>query len=122
VKRRMLPAIRRDRSLLPSIHVDDAARATVAALDRGPAGGRYDLVDDQPESFSEIVHTLADAAGAPRPLAVPLWLPRLVAPFMARMIALQVPLSNARARAELGWRPSFPTIRDGLRQTLRHAA
>ena len=38
------------------------------------------------------------------------------------MIALRLPLSNAKARAELGWRPSFPTIREGLPQTPRHAA
>src|SRR5258708_14914285 len=103
-KRRMLPAIRRDRSLLPCIHVDDAARATMAALDHGPAGRSYDIVDDEPASFSEIVRALAEAAGAPRPIAVPLWLPRLVAPYMAPMIAPQPPLSNARGRADLGLR------------------
>jgi nucleoside-diphosphate-sugar epimerase len=121
-KRRLLPAVRGDRSLLPCIHVDDAARATVAALDRAPAGGIYDIVDDQPVSFSEIVRALAEAVGAPRPFAVPSWLPRLVAPYMARMIALRLPLSNAKARADMGWRPAFPTIREGLRQTLSRAA
>ena len=121
-KRRMLPAIRGDRSLLPCIHVDDASSATVAALDRAPAGSTYDIVDDQPVSFSEIVRAVAGSAGAPKPIAVPAWLPRLVAPYMARMISLRLPLSNARARAELGWRPSFPTIHDGLPQATRHAA
>ena len=115
-KRRLLPAIRGDRSLLPCIHVDDAASATVAALDRAPAGSTYDIVDDEPVSFSEIVRAVADAAGAPKPIAVPSWLPRLVAPYMARMIALRLPLSNAKARAELGWHPLFPTIRQGLPQ------
>jgi len=122
VKRRMLPAIRNDRSLLPSIHVDDAASATVAALERAPAGHTYDIVDDEPVSFSEIVRALAEAAGAPRPIAVPLWLPRLFAPYLARMIAMRLPLSNAKAQTEFGWRPAFPTIRDGLRQTRRRAA
>jgi nucleoside-diphosphate-sugar epimerase len=121
-KRRLLPAIRGDRSLLPCIHVDDAASATVAALDRAPAGSAYDIVDDQPVSFSDIVRAVAEAAGAPRPIAVPSWLPRLVAPYMARMIALRLPLSNAKARAELAWRPSFPTIHEGLPPTMRHAA
>ena len=121
-KRRMLPAIRGDRSLLPCIHVDDAASATVAALDRAPAGSTYDIVDDEPVSFSEIVRALADAAGAPRPIAVPSWLPRLVAPYMARMIALRLPLSNRRRAPSMGWRPSFPTIREGLAQTRAHAA
>jgi len=121
-KRRLLPAIRGDRSVLPCIHVDDAASATLAALERARAGGTYDIVDDQPVSFSEIVRALADAAGAPRPFAIPSWLPRLVAPYMASMIALRLPLSNAKARADMAWRPAFPTIREGLRQTLRRAA
>ncbi|MCU1381638.1 MAG: dehydrogenase [Acidobacteria bacterium] len=121
-KRRMLPAIRGDRSLLPCIHVDDAARATIAALDRAPAGRTFDIVDDEPVSFSEIVRAVAAAAGAPAPIAVPSWLPRLVAPYMARMIAVRLPLSNAAARTEFGWRPEFATIHEGLRQTLRRAA
>jgi len=121
-RRRLLPAIRGDRSLLPCIHVDDAASATVAALDRAPAGSTYDIVDDEPVSFSEIVRAVADAAGAPRPIAVPSWLPRLVAPYMAKMISLRLPLSNQRARADIGWRPSFPNIHAGLAQTRPHAA
>ena len=121
-KRRMLPAIRGDRSLLPCIHVDDAASATVAALDRAPAGSTYDIVDDEPVSFSEIVRAVANAAGAPPPIAVPSWLPRLVAPYMAKMIALRLPLSNQKAHAEMGWRPSFPNIHAGLARRRAHAA
>ena len=121
-RRRMLPRIRGDRSLLPCVHVDDAASATVAALARGPAGSTYDIVDDEPVSFSTIVQAVAEAAGAPAPIALPLWVPRLVAPYMARMIALRLPLSNSRARLELGWRPEYPTIRQGLRRLSRHAA
>ena len=116
-RRRLLPVIRGDRGQLPFIHVDDAASATVAALERAPAGSTYDIVDNQPVSMSEFARTLAQAAGARRPIAIPSWLLRLVAPYMARMIALRLPLSNEKARAELGRRPSFPTIREGLLQT-----
>jgi 2-alkyl-3-oxoalkanoate reductase len=121
-KRRMLPAIRNDRSLLPWIHVDDAASATVAALEHAPAGRTYDIVDDEPISFSAMARAVAEAAGAPKPIAIPSWLPRFVAPYMARMLDLRLTLSNQRARTELGWRPSYPTIREGLRQTLHLAA
>jgi len=124
-KRRLLPTIRGDRSLLSNIHVEDAASATVAALEHAPAGGMYDIVDDRPASFSEIVETLAAAASAPRPFSVPAWLPRLLMPYMSRMISIRLRLSNEQARADFGWRPSYPTIREGLAQTLQtlaHAA
>jgi nucleoside-diphosphate-sugar epimerase len=121
-RRRMLPTIRGDRSLLPCIHVDDAADATVAALERAPAGAVYDIVDDRPVSFSEIVATLAAAAGAPRPFAVPAWVPRLFMPYMARLISMRLPLSNDTARAELDWRPAHPTIHEGLGRAVGRAA
>jgi nucleoside-diphosphate-sugar epimerase len=121
-KRRMLPAIRGDRSLLPCIHVDDAASATVAALDRAPAGSTYDIVDDDPVSFSEIVRAVADAADAPKPIAVPSWLPRLVAPYMAKIISMRLVLSNQKAFTEMGWRPSYRNMHDGLARIRAHAA
>jgi nucleoside-diphosphate-sugar epimerase len=121
-RRRMLPAIRGDRSLLPCIHVDDAASATVAALERARPAGTYDIVDDEPVSFSEIVRAVASAAGAPRPIAVPSWLPRLVAPFFAKIISLRLGLSNQKALADMGWRPLYPNIRAGLAQVRAHAA
>lgn len=121
-RRRLLPAIRDDRSLLPYIHVNDAASATVAALERAPAGSTYDIVDDEPISFSEAVRALAVAEGAPPPLTIPAWLLRLVAPFSARMIALRLPLSNQKARVELDWRPDYPSVREGFARTRPHAA
>lgn len=99
---------------LPFIHVDDAVSATVAALDRAPAGSTYDMVDDRAVSMSDFAETLAQAAGARRPFALPAWLLRRLTPHIARMVALRLPLSNQKARAELGWQPSFPSIREGL--------
>jgi len=122
VRRRMLPVVRHDRSLLPCIHVDDAVSATMAALDRGSAGGVYDIVDDRALSMTELVRALATMAGAPAPRAVPAWLPRLVSPYLALMTSLRLPLSNAEARAALGWRPAFPTVQEGLAQTIARAA
>jgi nucleoside-diphosphate-sugar epimerase len=122
VRKRWLPRVRNDRGQLPYIHLDDAVAATIAALEHGRSGGVYDIVDDRPASFSEIVTELADVAGARPPLTVSPWLVRLAAPYMARIFSLQLPLSNAAARRDLGWAPIFPSYREGLRQTIAQAA
>ena len=122
VRRRMLPVVRGDRSLLPWIHVADAVSATIAALSRGRAGSAYDIVDDRPVSMTEVVRAMADYAAAPRPIMVPAWLPRLLAPYLSTISSLRIPLSNTRARAELGWRPTFPTWQEGLAHMVMRAA
>jgi 2-alkyl-3-oxoalkanoate reductase len=122
VRKRRLPVIRGDRGQLPLIHLDDAVRATVLALEQAPAGSAYDIVDDQAVSMAEIVEVIAQYTGSAAPLRVPAWLPKLVAPYMARVMSVRLPLSNARAKADLGWRLKFPTVRQGLAEMLRHAA
>jgi len=122
VRKRRLPVIRGDAGQLPLIHVDDAVGATICALDRAPAGSVYDIVDDRAVSMTEIVDALARYTGSPMPFRVPAWLPRLLAPYMSRMTSLRMPLSNARAKAELGWRPRFPTMNDGMAAMFPHAA
>jgi nucleoside-diphosphate-sugar epimerase len=122
VRKHRLPVIRGDAGQLPLIHVADAVSATVRALDSAPAGGTYDIVDDRAVSLTEIVEAIAEYTGSAAPLRVPAWLPRLIAPYMARMTSMRMPLSNAKAKAELGWRPTYSTMRDGLAQMFRHAA
>jgi nucleoside-diphosphate-sugar epimerase len=73
-------------------------------------------------SLTEIVETIAEYTGAAAPLKVPAWLPRLIAPYMARMTSMRMPLSNAKAKVELGWQPRYSTMRDGLAQMFRQAA
>ena len=122
LRRRLLPVVRGDKGLLPFIHLDDAVAATIAALERAPAGSAYDIVDDQAVSMSEVVTGLAQKAGAPRPFAVPLWIPRLLSPYMAGFMSIRLPLSNEKARTEFGWRPRYPTWRDGLAEMSERAA
>jgi 2-alkyl-3-oxoalkanoate reductase len=122
VRRRRLPRIRNDRGQLPYIHLDDAVAATVAALEHGTSGGVYNIVDDHPVSFSEMVTELARVAGASPPFTVPAWLVRLAAPYMARLFTVQLVLSNKEARQDLKWTPTFPSYRDGLRQIMQRAA
>jgi len=122
VRKRRLPVVRGDAGQLPLIHIDDAVRATLLSLDRAPAGGVYDIVDDQPVSMSQIVEALAKSTGSPAPFRVPAWLPRLVAPYMARLMSVRMPLSNAKAKAELSWLPRYSTMRDGLSEMFSEAA
>jgi nucleoside-diphosphate-sugar epimerase len=121
-RRRMLPAIRGDHGRLPCIHLADAVSATIAALTAGRAGGVYDIVDDRAVSISELVRTLAEGAGAPKPFAIPSWIPRLLMPYLAGMMKIELSLSNAKARTDLHWAPAYPTIREGVSSFLHAAA
>ena len=122
VRKRRLPVVRGDDGQLPLIHIDDAVSATVIALDHAPAGAAYDIVDDRAVSLTEIVEAIARETRSAAPRKVPGWLLRLVAPYTARIMSMRMPLSNAKAKAELGWRPKYATMRDGLAEMFRHAA
>jgi nucleoside-diphosphate-sugar epimerase len=122
VRKRRLPVVRGDSGQLPLIHVDDAVSATVLALEAAPAGAVYEIVDDEPASLSQIVEAIAEYTGSPQPFKVPGWLPRLVAPYMARLTSVRMPLSNAPAKTDLGWHPEYRTMRDGLARMTRGAA
>jgi hypothetical protein len=114
VRKRRLPVVRGDAGQLPVIHVDDAVSATERALDAAPPGATYDIVDGQAGSFTEIVDAIAEYTGLPTAQSAGL-AARLVAPYMARMTTIRMPLSNARAKADLGWRPSMQRCATGWR-------
>jgi nucleoside-diphosphate-sugar epimerase len=115
LRKRALPVARQG-GALPFVHHDDAAAATVAALEQGRDGEAYNIVDDTPLTFRQLVEAVARAEDAPEPLRLPGGLLRLVAPYggvVMTEVAMQV--SNAKARRELGWEPQYPSARDGLR-------
>lgn len=100
-----LPALDGD-GVLSWIHIDDVARATADALDNGQGGRIYNIVDDRPQSFGDYVRELNATLHRPRPLPMPRILVRLVAPYAATAFGTAwLPLSNAKAKAELGWTP-----------------
>lgn len=101
------------------IHVDDAARATIAAVEGGPPGV-YNVVDDEPAPVSEWLPVYAAALGAAPPRRLPAWLVRLVAGRFAAFGMTQARgASNARARGRLGWAPQWPSWRQGFAETLQ---
>jgi nucleoside-diphosphate-sugar epimerase len=118
VARRRLPIIGNGRGVWSFVHVEDAARATVAALINGDSGA-YNVVDDEPAAVSEWLPTLADALGARRPLRVPALIARPLAGEYGLMTMTRAQgASNARAKAELGWSPGHASWREGFRTAL----
>ncbi|MFG2110879.1 NAD-dependent epimerase/dehydratase family protein [Micromonospora chersina] len=95
------------------IYLEDAAAATVAALEKGRAGQAYNIVDDEPVRWGDYLDTLAAAFEARRPWRVPSWMLRPI-PYAHAMMTTSMRVSNAKAKRELGWAPGVPTYRDGI--------
>jgi 2-alkyl-3-oxoalkanoate reductase len=122
LRRRRFPIVGDGAGVWSFIHIDDAATATVAAIERG-APGVYQIVDDDPAPVSEWLPALAAAIGAPPPRRVPAWVARLVAGEHAVVLMTEARgASNAKARRELGWRPAYRSWRQGFRTGLGEAA
>jgi nucleoside-diphosphate-sugar epimerase len=116
IRRRQIPIVGDGGAVWSWIHVDDAAAATVAAVERG--SGIYNIVDDDPTPSQEIVPALAEMIGARPPRHVPVWAARLLAGEVGASMLTQIRgSSNAKARRELGWAPARASWRDGLRAT-----
>jgi nucleoside-diphosphate-sugar epimerase len=114
VRKRQLPVIGGGAGVWSWIHVDDAAAATVVALERG-ACGVFDIVDDEPAEVSEWLPWLAQAVGAKPPLRVPSWLGRLaVGEVGVQWMTEARGASNRKAKQQLQWRLRFPTWREGF--------
>jgi nucleoside-diphosphate-sugar epimerase len=104
-----------DGGLLGWVHHDDAALATVAALEHGRGGQAYNIVDDRPASWQEVFTAMAAALGAPPPRHLPRWLFHLAAPYVATFaVDTSMRVSNRRARDELAWTPRYPTYVEGI--------
>lgn len=118
VRRRRFPVIGRGDGIFSWIHVDDAADATVAAVERG-APGIYNVVDDEPAPMHDWLPAYAEALGAKRPWRVPVFLARLVAGKQVTTAATSSRgASNEKAKRELGWSPRHASWRQGFRETL----
>lgn len=88
------------------VHIEDVAKATADAVTNGRGGQIYNIVDDRPQSFGDYIRELSAKLHRPRPLPVPRRLFGLVAPYGAIAFGdTWLPLSNAKAKADLGWTP-----------------
>jgi 2-alkyl-3-oxoalkanoate reductase len=114
VRKRQFPIVGDGGGYSSWIHLDDAAAATVLALEHeGPA--IYNIVDDEPAPVREWLPVLADTLGAKPPRHVPVWLARLIAGELVVMMQTESrAASNAKAKRELGFTLHYPSWRQGF--------
>jgi nucleoside-diphosphate-sugar epimerase len=114
VRKRQFPIIGEGGGVTSWIHLDDAAAATVLAVESGRAG-IYNIVDDDPAPMRDWLPALATALGAKPPRHVPVWLAGLIAgKGMVMMAAGSRGASNAKAKQEFGWTLRYPSWRQGF--------
>ena len=100
------------------INVDDAALAVLAAVERYPAGlgQTFNVCDDEPVTYRALADYIAQELGAPRPMALPAWLGRLlIGSGTVGALLASMRCRNQRLKDVLGWRPQYPTFREGYR-------
>jgi nucleoside-diphosphate-sugar epimerase len=118
VQKRRFPLVGGGTGYTSWVHVDDAASATVLAVEQ-PARGVFNVVDDEPAPVSEWLPYLAVCAGAKPPLPIPTWLARPLAGQVAvAMMTEGRGFSNVKAKRELGWTLRYPSWRQGFKDEL----
>jgi len=117
-RKRQLPIVGRGTGVFSYVHVDDAASATVAAVERR-ATGLFNVCDDEPAPMREWVPAFAAAVGAPKPWRVPRFVARIFGGEVASFYATRLRgASNAKIKRELGWSPRYASWREGFREGL----
>jgi nucleoside-diphosphate-sugar epimerase len=116
VRKRRFPIVGSGGGIWSFIHVDDAASATAAAIERG-VPGIYNVTDDEPAPVATWLPALAEAVGARAPWRVPVWLARpLIGEAGVAMMTELRGASNAKAKGELDWHPAYASWREGFRE------
>jgi nucleoside-diphosphate-sugar epimerase len=115
VRRRLFPVVAGGTGVWSFVHIDDAATATLAAIEGGRTGV-YNIVDDDPAPVAEWLPVLAAVIGAKPPRRVPAWLARLLVGEQGVVMMTQSRgAANAKAKRELGWTLRYPSWRTGFR-------
>jgi 2-alkyl-3-oxoalkanoate reductase len=118
VRKRQFPVVGDGGGVMSFIHLDDAAAATVLALDHdGPA--IYNVVDDEPAPMRDWLPVLAGALGAKPPRHVPRWIARPMVGDGLAMMTESRGASNAKAKRELGWTLRYPSWHQGFTAAYR---
>jgi nucleoside-diphosphate-sugar epimerase len=114
IRKRKFPVVGDGGGVWSFVHIEDAAEATVAAVEHGRRG-IYNIVDDDPAPVAQWLPAIAAASGAKPPRHVPRWIGRLLAGEAATVMMTEVRgASNAKAKRELDWQPRHPSWREGF--------
>ncbi|WP_040862550.1 NAD-dependent epimerase/dehydratase family protein [Nocardia niigatensis] len=114
LRKRQLPAVHDHGRVLPWINLADAGAAMAAAVEGGTPGRAYNIVDDTPLGFGAHVRLVAETFGTPTPFTVPGALLRPMS-YLYEMTRAGMRVANTEAKAELGWKPRYPSCAGGLR-------
>ena len=118
IRKRRFPLIGHAGGVWSFVHVEDAAEATVIAVERA-GRGIYNIVDDEPAAVAEWLPVLARAVGARAPMRVPRVVGRLLGGDVAVSVVTEIRgAANDKAKRVLGWEPAHPTWRTGFAQEL----
>jgi nucleoside-diphosphate-sugar epimerase len=118
IRKRKFPVVGNGAGMWSFIHIEDAAAATVAAIEHGKRG-IYNVVDDEPAPVSVWLPAAAETLGAKPPRRLPRWLGRIAAGEAATVMMTEVRgASNEKAKRELGWSPRYRTWREGFARGL----
>ena len=118
VRKRMFPISGTGAGVWSFVHIDDAAHATLLAMERGPSG-IYNIVDDDAAPASVWLPALAEVIGAKPPRHLPAWIGRLIIGEAGISMMTQIRgSSNAKAKRLLDWKPTYTSWRDGFRRML----
>jgi nucleoside-diphosphate-sugar epimerase len=116
IRRRRVPIVGRGTGYWSFLHIDDAAAATLAAVEGGEPGV-YNVTDDEPAPVSEWLPFLAQTLGAPPPRRIPAWLAKFaIGSYGVAMMTEIRGASNLKAKTVLGWKLRWPTWRQGFRR------
>lgn len=114
LRKRFIPIVGSGNGIWSFIHIKDVALSTSIAINSG-SNGIYNIVDDEPAPVSEWLPYLAKCVGAKTPRKIPRWLGRLLVGEGGVLMMTGIRgVSNAKAKAELGWEPTFPSWRKGF--------
>ncbi|WKX15537.2 NAD(P)-dependent oxidoreductase [Streptomyces sp. NL15-2K] len=113
LRKRQLPVPDDGGRVLPWVELSDAARAVVAAVERGRPGQAYNVADRTPLGFRAHVLCVAEEFGLAKPMTVPRWLMKPMS-YAHTVMSTTLRVSTAKAERELGWTPVYPSSREGL--------